>query len=431
MSRARLRAVAEFASLSDAALDALIAAAQPLAFGPGETLIAQDEASDFADVLTSGEVEIVAMSARGAIPVGGARAPALVGELGALAGLARTASVRARGPVEVLRVPRDALADAARAAPQMLIDALARLGGRLQRVNAAIGLYTDALAALERGEFPEGLQRELSDPAPDLAEFAETFARIAHEIVLRRQRNDEMASAAIIQRALLPDPAAFASGRALSVHAAMIPTREVGGDFFELLALDDGRVVVGVGDVCGKGVPAALYMGISKTLIRMKLRERPDLAAAIADANAYLTANYPAEQFATLFYGAFDPATGALDYVSCGHPAARIRRADGRVEALAAGGLPLGLFEDLTVKRRRATLYKGDLLFVFSDGVSEAADDAALEFGEARIAEALAAQEGGAQATVEAVIAAARAFAGTARQSDDITALALAVLPDA
>ena len=266
---------------------------------------------------------------------------------------------------------------------------------------------------------------ELRHPLPDLIDFGETFERMANEIALRRQRNDEMASAAIIQRALLPDPCVFAEQTRLDIHAAMFPARDVGGDFFDLLALSDGRVALGVGDVCGKGVPAALYMGISKTLIRINLRERPNLGDAIRKANDYLTTNYPAEQFATLFYAAYDPATGAVEYVSCGHPAARIRRRDGRIEALAAGGLPVGMFEQLRVVSRQAWLEAGDLLLIFSDGVTEAADTAAGEFGEERLCEALAQEEGGAEAAVAAVVAAARAFAGQAPQSDDITCVAL------
>ena len=172
--------------------------------------MAQGEASDFADILYEGEAEICADSASGAIPVALLKAPALVGELGAFAGLDRTASVRARTAGLGARIGKAALVEAALAAPAMLIDALARLGDRLRRVNGAIGLYTHALAALERGEFSAELMRELRDPMPDLIEFGETFARMANEIVLRRQRNDEMASAAIIQRALLPDPRAFA-----------------------------------------------------------------------------------------------------------------------------------------------------------------------------------------------------------------------------
>jgi sigma-B regulation protein RsbU (phosphoserine phosphatase) len=423
--RAVVRAVGGFADLPEAHLDALIAGAEPRLFAPGEILMAQDDASDFADLLFEGEAEISAGSAHGGVPIGVVRAPALIGEVAAFAGLPRTATVRARSEIRALRIGKAALLEAARAAPKLLIEAIGRLGDRLRRVNGAISLYTQALDALERGKFPPQLMEELRNPAPELVDFGETFARMAKEILLRRQRNDEMASAAIIQRALLPDPRIFAAETGVDLHAAMTPARDVGGDFFDLIALGDGRVAFGVGDVCGKGVPAALYMGISKTLIRIKLRERPDLVGAIRDANEYLTAHYPAEQFATLLYAAYDPSSGAIEYVSCGHPAARIRRADGRIEALAAGGLPVGMFEELKVVSRSARLDRGDLLMIFSDGVTEASDATACEFGEARLCEALAAEEGDAAAAVNAVVAAARAFAGGEAQSDDITCLAL------
>ncbi len=424
--RAAIRAIGGFEMLSEARLDALIAGSAALRFAAGEILMAQGEPSDFADAIVEGEAEISADRASGPILVAVLKAPALLGELGAFAGLNRTAAARARTPVSVLRIGKAALIEAALAAPSVLIDALARLGDRLRSVNGAIGLYTHALAALERGEFSADLMRELRHPAPELVNFGETFSRMANEILLRRQRNDEMASAAIIQRSLLPDPRAFAAETSLDLHAAMIPARDVGGDFFDLVALSDGRVAFGVGDVCGKGVPAALYMGISKTLIRINLRERPNVAEAVAKANAYLTTHYPADQFATLFYAAYDPETGEIEYVSCGHPAALIRRADGRIEALAAGGLPVGMFEDLRVIPRAARLGAGEALLIYSDGVTEATDTAAREFGETRLGEALARTRGGAAATVEAVVAAARAFAGSAPQSDDITCVALA-----
>jgi len=423
--RAALREVGGLDRLDNARLDVLVAASSTLRFAAGDALMTQGDASEFADVILEGEAEICADSQSGPILVALCRAPAMVGELGAFAGMARTASVRARTDVAVLRIGKAALVEAALAAPSMLIDALGRLGDRLRRVNGAMGLYTHALAALERGEFTADLMRDLRNPVPDLVDFGETFSRMANEILLRRQRNDEMASAAIIQRALLPDPRAFAADLGLDVHAAMLPARDVGGDFFDLVALADGRVALGVGDVCGKGVPAALYMGISKTLIRINLRERPDLPAAILKANDYLTTHYPAEQFATLFYAVYDPASGAFDYVSCGHPAARIRRADGRIEALKAGGLPVGMFETLRVGPRSAYLGAGDLLLIYSDGVTEAADGSACEFGEDRLCAALAGAEGGAKAAVDAVIAEARAFAGGASQSDDITCVAL------
>ena len=121
----------------------------------------------------------------------------------------------------------------------------------------------------------------------------------------------------------------------------MNAARDVGGDWFELVALEDGRVAVGVGDVCGKGVPAALFIGITKTLIRINLRERPDLPGAILKANAYLANNNAAELFATLLYAAFDPRSGEVEYRELRPPsgADAPRRRRGRK---AAGRRPAG-----------------------------------------------------------------------------------------
>ena len=277
--------------------------------------------------------------------------------MGALAHCTRTATARARTPVTALRIGRDALTEVARATPSLLIDVIGRMGDRMRKFNGAIGLYTHALAALERHEFDPALLDELRNPIPDLADFGQTFGRMAEQIILRRQRDDEMASAAVIQRALLPKVDEFAAETGLDVSATMTPARDVGGDFFDLVRLADGRVAIGVGDVCGKGVPAALFMGITRTLIRINLRETPDLPGAILKANAYLANNNAAELFATLLYAAFDPRSGEVEYCSCGHLPALIRRADGAVEALPAGGLPVGLFdhaEDEGASRRNA-----------------------------------------------------------------------------
>ncbi len=185
--------------------------------------------------------------------------------------------MRARTSVNVLRVGRSALAEVARTTPSLLIDVIGRMGDRLRRFNDAIGLYTHALEALERHEFDPALLEELRNPLPDLADFGHTFGRMAEQLLLRRQRSDEMASAAVIQKALLPKPEEFAADTGIDASASMNAARDVGGDWFELVPLDDGRVAVGVGDVCGKGVPAALFTGITKTLIRINLREKPDL----------------------------------------------------------------------------------------------------------------------------------------------------------
>ena len=317
-------------------------------------------------------------------------------------------------------------AEVASRTPSLLIDVIGRMGDRLRKFNGAISLYTHALSAFERHEFDPALLDELRHPIPDLADFGLTFGRMAEQIILRRQRDDEMASAAVIQRALLPKAHEFAVETGLDLSAAMTPARDVGGDFFDLVKLADGRVAVGIGDVCGKGVPAALFMGITKTLIRINLRETPDLTGAIVKANAHLVNNNAAELFATLLYGAFDPASGELEYVSCGHLPALVRRAGGDVEALDAGGLPVGLFESLKPRRGTSQMREGDLLFLYTDGATEAEDPKGEEFGSGRLRDLLAgAHQIGAEAAIARVEAAVRDFARGQPQFDDLTCVAL------
>ena len=387
----------------------------------------QGEISDYAMLLLKGEVTVSADSARGAIPISTLRAPSLVGELGALAQLPRSATARACTPVTALRFGRAALVEVALATPSLLIDVIGRMGERMRKFNGAISLYTHALGALERHEFDPALLDELRNPIPDLADFGLTFGRMAEQIILRRQRDDEMASAAVIQRALLPRVREFADESGLDVWAAMTPARDVGGDFFDLVPLADGRVALGIGDVCGKGVPAALFMGITKTLIRINLRENPNLPAAITKANAFLADNNAGQLFATVSYAAYDPRSGALEYCSCGHLPALIRRPGGRIETLPTGGLPVGLFEPMKMAVHNARLRAGDVFFLYTDGVTEAEDPEARQFGEERLEGLLSQKSRGIHAThwIARIEAAVRAFARGRPQFDDITCLAL------
>ena len=424
--RAAIRAASAFRDLTDANLAHLIEAAELKSFESGAILMLQGEPSDCAMLILKGEVTVTADSARGPIPVSTLHAPALVGELGSLAQLPRSATARATSAVTALSIGRATLAVVARASPSLLIDVIGRMGERIRRVNGAINLYTHALEALERREFDPALLDELRHPVPDLAEFGRTFGRMADEIILRRQRDDEMASAAVIQRALLPKVRDFAAESGLDVWAAMTPARDVGGDFFDLVPLADGRVALGVGDVCGKGVPAALFMGVTRSLIRINLRDTPDLPGAITKANAYLANNNAGQQFATVLYAAFDPRSGAIEYCSCGHLPGLIRRAGGAVETLPAGGLPVGLFEQLKMKVRGAVMRPGDLLFLYSDGVTEAEDGEARQFGEDRLVDLLSRGDpADAPQWIARVDAAVRAFAQGQPQFDDITCLAL------
>jgi sigma-B regulation protein RsbU (phosphoserine phosphatase) len=414
------------AELSPAALQDLCARSERRSFAQDTAILVQGAASDHALIIVSGEVRIVADSPHGPVVVAILRAPCLIGEIAALAGLARTATVEAQTDVMALQVDRAVLLDVARKSPGLALRVIGQLGERIRGFNQTVGLYTHALTALENGTLDPKLLDELRAPAPELREFGATFARFAEQIVLRRQRQDEMASAAIIQRALLPDPANVAAVTTADVAAAMVPARDVGGDFFDVIELDDGRLAIGIGDVCGKGMPAALFMGIAKTLLRVNIKSQPDLAAAVAQANASLAGDNTAELFATLFYAVFDPRSGHLDYCSCGHNPPFLRRANGDVSPLSAGGLPIGIMETAKFALRRETLAPGDLLFIYTDGITEAAAVSGEEFGEARLAQLL--RDGGelsARRWIDHVHAAVETFASGAPQFDDITSLAL------
>jgi sigma-B regulation protein RsbU (phosphoserine phosphatase) len=425
--RAAIRATSAFRDLSDDNLAFLIESAELETFEPDAVLMVQGEPSDYAMLILEGKVTVSADSARGAIAISTLIAPSLVGELGSLAQLPRSATAHARTPVTALRFGRAALVEVARATPSLLIDIIGRMGDRMRKFNGAISLYTQALDALERHELDPALLEELRTPIPDLADFGQTFGRMAEQIILRRQRDDEMASAAVIQRALLPRVKEFAVESGLDVWAAMTPARDVGGDFFDLVPLADGRVALGVGDVCGKGVPAALFMGITRTLIRINLRETPDLPAAILKANAYLVNNNAGGFFATLVYAAYDPRSGAVEYCSCGHLPALIRRPGGAVETLPGGGLPVGLFEPMNMMVRETQLHPGDLFVLYTDGVTEAEDPEARQFGEDRLESLLAKKGHGARASqwIARIEAAVREFARGRSQFDDITCLTL------
>jgi CRP-like cAMP-binding protein len=426
---ATIRATSAFREITEDDVAYLIGVGELARYAPEAFLMLQGEEAHDAALILEGEVTVIADSPRGAVPIGTLVAPCLVGELGALARLRRSATIRARTPVTVLRIGRSALAEVARTTPSLLIDVIGRMGDRLRRLNDAIGLYThalDAFDALGRRAFDPALLDELRSPIPDLADFGHTFGRMADEILLRRQRSDEMASAAVIQRALLPKPAAFATNAGVDVSASMTAARDVGGDWFELVQLADGRVVIGVGDVCGKGVPAALFTGVTKTLIRINLRETPDLSGAIFKANAYLAGDNAADLFATLIYAAYDPATGDAELVSCGHPPALLRRADGTVEKLSGGGLPVGLFESLKLSVTRVELRPGDCLLLYTDGVTEAENMDGVGFGEESLAELLAQESPcAASAWIGRVEDAVRRHAGGRAQFDDVTCAAL------
>jgi hypothetical protein len=244
--------------------------------------------------------------------------------------------VRATATGSLLKIDKAAFNRIADENPGILRTVIAQLGGQIGTYNRAVAVYTNALAALERDEFDETMLANLTNPSPELMNFAATLRSMANQFVRRQRHLEEMASAAAIQQAMLPDPLPQDSPRGrMSMFAVMRPAREVGGDFYDAFFLDPDRLVVSVGDVSGKGIPAALFMAVCQTTLRMALREQPDaLGRAMSRANRLLEAENKASMFATFFGAVIDLRTGRFSYCNCGHNPPLLQRADGTMEML-------------------------------------------------------------------------------------------------
>ena len=212
----------------------------------------------------------------------------------------------------------------------------------------------------------------------------------------------------------------------LSVVSFMRPANTVGGDYFDLIELPEGGVAVAVGDVAGKGMPAALLMallqGSLRTLLTAGLRG-PELAAAL---NTHLCSNIPSNRLITLFYGELDLREGRLRYVNAGHNPPFLFRGDGAAERLAPTGLALGVVSAASFDAMETELLVGDRLFMYTDGITEAFNPQEEEYGEARLQAVLRRHRSSpASAAIEALIEEVLAFCGRSRPHDDMTLMVL------
>lgn len=250
------------------------------------------------------------------------------------------------------------------------------------------------------------------------------FALLIIELRDKLALKGDLEIARQIQFGLLPFEPFARDGTA--VYAAMRPANTVGGDYFDIIELGEGRIAIAIADVAGKGIPAALLMallqGSLRTLLSAGLRG-PELVRTL---NVHLHANIPSNRLITLFYGEYDPGTGALRYVNGGHNAPFVLRPSG-VERLPATGMALGIVPDAAFEAREALLAPGERLFLFTDGVTEAFDPQEREYGEERLQAWLLAHPAlPPPDLIEGVREDVLVFCGSARPRDDMTMMVLA-----
>lgn len=235
----------------------------------------------------------------------------------------------------------------------------------------------------------------------------------------------ELDLAGRIQQSMLPTE--FPSLDGYEVHAVLDPASEVAGDFYDVMRLDVGRSGLLVADVLGKGVPAALFMMASRTLLRGAAIGLGDPSRILSESNVVMCLNNPQIMFATVFFCIVEPRNGYVGYANAGHPPPLLIRTDGTVLPLESfGDVALGVMPDAEYAYSNLTLEPGELVFLYTDGISEAMNDANEEFGDDRLKAVLAGLAGAsAEECCAKVMQAVREFSGPYIQSDDITCVAL------
>jgi steroid delta-isomerase-like uncharacterized protein len=238
----------------------------------------------------------------------------------------------------------------------------------------------------------------------------------------RERIEQELRVARQIQQSLLPEATPELYGWQLAAYYK--PAREVGGDFYDFLELEDGRLGLVVGDATGKGMPAALVMATTRGMLRAVAQSLDSPGEVLARVNDALCPDIPSEMFVTCFYAILDPKSATLSYANAGHDLPYLWH-EGDAEELRARGMPLGLMPEMSYDEREAVLREGDCVLFYSDGLVEAHDPHYEMFGFPRLG-ALIAEHGNQRSLVDSLLKELYYFVGERwEQEDDITLLTL------
>ena len=316
--------------------------------------------------------------------------------------------------------------------PQMdgltLLNEISKLDADIRAIIiSAYGDMDNIRAAMNRGAFDfvtkpldfSDLRATIDRTLVHLEEWREAMATRDRLVSLQNELN----VATGIQRSILPT--VFPSGPGYQTHAGMEPARNVGGDFYDFIALHGDRIGLAVADVSDKGVPAALFMMSSRTLLKGSAIGTTGPGATLSEVNQLLCQENEAMMFVTLLYGTYSPSSGKFVYANGGHNPPLVVHSDGSSTILPpTGGMALGVEQNIEYAENSVTLRQGDSLVLYSDGVTEAMNESGEEYGLDRLREVItAASSQGADEITRAVFDSVREFAGETTQSDDITCL--------
>lgn len=405
---AALRDVPFFASLLDTDIERLASTLVMRNFDSEAVLIREGDPGHYFYILLSGNVEIVKALGSGDARLLATHGPGdFVGEMSLINpdGI-RTASVRADGNVTALELGREAFEQLLKQYPSLALEMMRVLSRNLEVSNNAT-------------------IRDLHEKNRQLTLAFEELKAAQARIIESEKLEHELALAREIQQSILPRVLPELPGFDFGVR--MLPARAVGGDLYDFISLEGNRVGIAVGDVSDKGVPAAIFMALTTSLMRAEAHRSATPQEALRSVNRHLLGMNASGMFVTMLYGILDPADSTFRYARAGHELPiRIEATGESTPVPHDSGVPLGLLDDITLDVQTVVLSPGSALVIQTDGVTDALNAQQERFGSERLLEQVRKQRAStAQMLCDSVVRAVNEFAGDVTQFDDITIAAV------
>jgi phosphoserine phosphatase RsbU/P len=426
MNEALITNIPLFAAIPPDELAQLATELEQVTYPAGAILMREGDRGDGVYIVLSGMFEIIKELGTTDERLFGRRgAGEVVGEMGLLNqdGL-RTASARAASDAQVVRLTRPDFERLLGRYPTIAYEMLRTLSSRLRDSNDAV--------IQELQEKNRQLAQAYADVQAQNQQLAQAYAELEaaqSQLVEKEALEHELRLARDIQERILPRQLPAPQG--FDLGARMVAAREVGGDFFDVFPLGGDSLGLVVGDACGKGMPAALFMALTRSLLRAEAARAPSPQAALHATNQHLAEISTAGMFITILYGVLSYSTGEFSYARAGHELPLLWDAAGLPLAqVRANGQPLGILPDPAIDVQTARLPPGGTLLLFSDGVTEATNAQGGFFGLERVQAAVEAHlELTAQQLCDQLVDTLTGYRGRSAQADDITLLAVRATP--
>src|SRR5262245_48557325 len=378
----------------------------------GEILFREGDFGESLYIVVEGTAEVLKSSGSAEERLLGLRGPgSLFGEMAPFnKDKLRTASIRAQSNMRVLEMTSGDFDGLLRRRPELAYGIARVLTERLHlSENATI--------------------RDLREKNKQLQEAYEELKAAQEQIIEKEKLEKELAVARQLQMSILPDKLPHISG--FDLKALTIPAKSVGGDFYDIIPLSDARIGIAVADVSGKGIPAALFMTLTYSLLRAEAARATDPADVLRNVNHHLLGMNSTGMFVTVLYGILDSRTRLFHYARAGHDQPIVLTPEGQIRSLPfAEGQVLGVLDNPDLEKGTIPLPTGSTLIIFTDGVTEATNEASELFGMKRLEDAVRShRHETAHTLADRLLDELRAHRGACQQNDDITLLVLQSIP--